>query len=163
MLKEKNKNQEASNPKKPDEIFENMHVVFSWETADIIKSPATDLYMAISVIASMGMIGWAIYTKSFMVAVTFAILAAVIILVLNEEPKKVKVRISENGADINGAHYDFGDFKSFSISYSQGLPSLNFNPKKPYLPAMAVYIEGEPEKDLEEFLEIYLPKEEKKV
>jgi len=145
------------------ETKEDFHIVFSWETSDIIKSPATDLYMAISVLASMGMIIWAIYTKSFMVAVTFAILAAVIILVLNEDPKKVKVRISESGIDINDAHYGFGDFRSFSVSYSQGLPSLNFNPKKPYLPATTVYIENEPEKDLEDFLEIYLPKEEKKV
>jgi hypothetical protein len=137
-------------------------IVFSWETVDIIKNPAADLYMAISVLASMGMIAWGIYTRSFMVVATFVILAAVIILTLNEEPKKMRVKISENGIDINGAHYGFSDFKSFDVSYSQDVPALNLNPKKPYLPATTIYIENEPEKDLEDFLEIYLPKEEKK-
>jgi hypothetical protein len=196
MSKEKNKTKKETDKKNKDTAGksfqadkhgvagspENFRVVFSWETVDLIKNPASDLYLAVAVIASMGMVAWGIYSRSFTVVVTFIMLAVVIILALNEEPKRVKVKISESGIDLNGAHYNFDEFKSFSISYSsfygagaagsqsdglkgnkKDLPVLNLNPKKPYLPARTIYIENEPEEDMEEFLEIYLSKEEKKV
>lgn len=142
--------------------MEKFNIVFSWETTNIIRNNITDLYMLIASVASVLMILWSLYTKNFIVVVTFMMLLAVIILMLSEEPKKVKVKVSESGIDINGVHHDFSEFKSFNISYHYDLPSLNLNLKKAYLPAQTVYIENEPEKDLEEFLEIYLPKEEKK-
>jgi len=143
-----------------DILQKKFGIVFSWETVDFIKTPAMQVYLTVAVIASMGMIVWGISTKSFIMVVTFILLGGVSILVLNEEPKKVKIKITEDGIDINDKHYEFKEFSSFKISYSGDMPILNLIKKRDYLITKSFYLEGEPMEDLENFLEIYLRKEE---
>ncbi len=144
-------------------------VIFSWETTDFIKSPKMDFYLLAAIFGAIIMVVWGIYEKNFLTVVVFSLLAAVSILTINEEPRKIKVKISEHGIDFENKsekaakqHYEFSEFKTFWISHSGEIPVLNLKPKKPYLPVKIIYLENEPEKDLEDFLEIYLPKEEKK-
>lgn len=144
-------------------------VIFSWKTADFIKNPRVDFYLLAAIFGAMIMIVWGIDAKNFLTVVTFALLAAVCVITLNETPRKIKVKISEHGIDIESkdnqgakTHYEFAEFKSFWISYPAEMPVLNLKHKKPYLPIKIIYLEKEPVKDIEDFLEIYLPKEEKK-
>ncbi len=141
-------------------------VIFSWETADFIKNPRMDFYLLAAIFGAMIMIVWGINGSASggLTVVTFALLAAVSILALNDEPRKIKVKISEHGIDVickdnqsAKTHYEFGEFKSFWISYSAEMPVLNLKYKRPYLPVKIIYLEKEPVKDIEDFLEIYLP------
>ncbi len=139
---------------------EKFEIVFSWETVDFIKNPQTKLYLTAAVAGSMGMIIWGISTKSLTVIFTFIMIAAVSILVLNEDPQKIKVRIDENGIGLNKEHFNFKNFVSFKISQMHGLPVLSLNRQEKYLPAKIIYVEEEPVDDLRNFLEIYLPEED---
>ncbi|MBU3965722.1 hypothetical protein KKG29_03055 [Patescibacteria group bacterium] len=153
-------------------------VIFSWETADFIKNPKMDFYLLAAIFGAMIMIVWGIYGSASggLTVATFALLAAVCILMLNDSPRKIKARISEHGIDIvhlrwirrgrksikdnqsAKTHYEFGEFKSFWISYLAEMPVLNLKYKRPYLPVKIIYLEKEPVKDIEDFLEIYLPR-----
>ncbi len=134
-------------------------IIFSWETVDFIKNPLTKLYLGVAVIGSMGMIIWGVSTGSVTMIFMFIMLAAVSIMVLNEDPQKIKIRIDEKGININDEHFDFKDFASFKISEMHGLPVLNLIRKEKYLPAKMIYVEEEPVNDLRDFLEIHLPEE----
>lgn len=144
-------------------------VIFSWETVDFMKNPKMDFYLLAAIFGAMIMIVWGIDAKNFLTVITFALLAAVCVITLNETPREIKVKISEHGIDIENEanqsarqHYEFGEFNSFWVSYSAEMPVLNLKYKKSYLPIKIIYLEKEPVKNIEDFLEIYLPKENKK-
>ncbi len=145
-----------------------LEVIFSWETVDFIKNPKMDFYLLSAIFGAIIMVVWGIYGSASgggLTVAVFALLAVVCILILNEAPRKIKVKISEHGIDIEGKdnqgakqRYEFGEFKSFWISYLDEMPVLNLKHKKPYLPVKIIYLEKEPVKDIEDFLEIYLPR-----
>ncbi len=140
--------------------FENMPIVFSWVTVDFIRKPLTEFYFIAAIFGAMAMIVWGLYNRSFVMVVTFITMAIVIILVLNEEPKKVEVKISEKGFDLAGEHYDYSQFKSFKISHADEMPVLILKQRKSLSLIKTIYLEDEPVNDLESFLGIYLEREE---
>lgn len=139
---------------------ENVPIVFSWVTVDFIKSPVMEFYFTIAALASMGMIGWGIYDKNFLMVITFIMVVILIILALNEEPRKVAVRISERGIDLNSEHYDYNEFRSYKIVHEDGVLALMLKPRKSFTPFRSIYIVDQPVNDLEMFLGIYLEREE---
>ena len=139
---------------------DHFKIVFSWETVDFIKSPKTQLYIIAAVLGSMGMIVWGIMTKSFTMSLMFIMLAVVSIMVLNEPSQKIRVRVTEEGVDINDEHFNFSDFRSFTVTRMHDMEVLNLNRKEKYFPPKMVYIEDEPVGDLRDFLGIYLPEDQ---
>ncbi len=168
MLKKKNNKEiipesnteDASINNNVIEAKEKFEIVFSWKTVDFIKNPETKFYLSAAVIGSMGMIFWGILAGALTVVFMFIMIAVVSIVVLNEESLEIKVRIDEQGINLNNEHFDFKDFVSFKIAEMHGLPVLSLNRKEKYLPAKIIYVEEEPVDDLRNFLEIYLPEEE---
>lgn len=141
-------------------VSENMPIVFSWVTVDFIRNSLTEFYFTAAVFGAMAMIVWGLYNRSFITVVTFIMMAVVIILVLNEEPKKVEARISEKGIDLAGEHYDYNQFRSFKISHADEMPVLILKQRKSFSLIKTIYLEDEPVNDIESFLGIYLEKEE---
>lgn len=141
-------------------VDENTPIVFSWVTMDFIRKPLTEFYFIVAVVGAMAMVGWGVYNRNFVMVVTFIVMVVVIILVLNDEPKKIKVKISETGIDLNGEHYNYSDFKSFKISSADEMPVLTLRHRKSFSLIKTIYTEKEPVNDLEAFLGIYLEKEE---
>jgi len=139
---------------------ENIPIVFAWVTTDFKKKPMMELYYAIAAFGAMAMIGWGIYSRSFITAATFIMMVIAIILALNEEPKKVAVKISEKGIDLNNIHYNFSEFRSFKISRADGSSILALKPRDNFSFFKRIDTENEPVNDLESFLGIYLEKEE---
>ncbi len=160
----KNKSIGVGNKKKqtPEESIagENMPIVFSWTTVDFIRKPLTEFYYTVAVFGSMVMIVWGLYNRNFVMVVTFIMLVFVIILVLNEEPKKVTVKITEKGIDFNSEHYNFSDFRSYKIFSEDEMPVLILKHRKSFSLIKTIYLENEPVNDLETFLGIYLEKDE---
>jgi len=141
-------------------VFETMPIVFSWTTVDFVKKPLTEFYFTVAAVGAMAMIAWGIYSRSFITVVTFIMVVVLVILVLNEEPRKLDVIISEKGIDLNGEHYGYNEFKSFKISHMDEMPVLFLRQRKTLALFRSIYIEDEPINDLESFLGIYLEKEE---
>lgn len=139
---------------------ENMPIVFSWSTADFIRKPLTEFYFIAGTIGSMVMIGWGIYNRNFIMVVTFMMLVILIILVLNDEPKKVDVVISEKGVDLNGQHYNYNEFKSYKISFMDEMPVLTLKGRNTFSLFKTIYLENEPVNDLESFLGLFLARED---
>lgn len=141
-------------------VSENMPIIFSWTTVDFIRKPLTEISYTAAAVGAMAMIGWGIYNRSFIMVATFIMMVIVIILVLNDEPRKVEVKISEKGIDLNGEHYDYSEFRSFKIFTSDKMPILILKQRKSLSLIKTIYLENEPVNDLESFLGIYLEKEE---
>lgn len=139
---------------------ENMPIVFSWSTMDFIKKPFTEFYFSAAVFGAMAMVAWGIYNRSFVTVITFIVLAAAVILILNEEPKKVDVKISENGIDINDEHFKFSEFRSFKITNADEMPALILKHRKSLSLIQTIYLENEPVNDLEIFLGLYIERDE---
>ncbi|MBU3924941.1 hypothetical protein KJ854_03320 [Patescibacteria group bacterium] len=153
------KNKKTQAQKEPA-VFENMPIVFSWSTVDFLKKPLTEFYFIAAAVAAMAMIVWGLYNRNFVMVATFVTMVIVIILVLNEEPRKVEVKISEQGIDINNEHYNYSEFRSFKISLIDELPVLILKQRKSFSLIKTIHTENEPVNDLESFLGIYLEKEE---
>ncbi|MBU4338921.1 hypothetical protein KKD57_05195, partial [Patescibacteria group bacterium] len=91
-------------------VSENMPIIFSWSTVDYKSNSFTEFSFIAAAIGAMAMIGWGIYNGNFVMVMTFITMVVVIILVLNDKPRKVEVVISETGIDLNGEHFNYNAF-----------------------------------------------------
>jgi hypothetical protein len=138
----------------------NMPIVFSWVTVDFKSKSFNDFSYILAAIGAMAMIGWGVYDRNFVMVATFMAMVIVIILTLNDEPRKVNVIISENGIDLNEVHYSYNEFRSFKIANDGDVSMLTLKHRKSLSMVKTIYLEDEPINDLESFLGIYMEKEE---
>ncbi len=100
--------------------LENPNVLFSWEAPEFVppkKDQRWYLYIGIILLA---IAGYALYTNSPIMAITFILIGIVGYLYVHKEPRILKFKITTDGLQAGNELYEYEDIKSFWIFYEPG-------------------------------------------
>ncbi len=104
-----------------------------------------------------------ILTKTYIVAVTFFLVAVVLVMFAQKPSKRVRVRLTDTGIEIRDKFYPYHSLKSFWILYEPPhITTLNFEQKSKVTLNINVEIENEDPVAIRDILLQYLPEDEEK-
>jgi len=92
--------------------------MFIWEVS-VKKDKGTGWYTTAGVFA-LALIIWGFLVGLYVMSIVIFIFVGVYILVENNAPEKIIVKVNENGIDLGGGFYDYPKIEEFSIVYDQG-------------------------------------------
>lgn len=138
-------------------------VVMEWEPKEFREHKRNEnWYLWLGIIAAI-FITVAIFLKAYIVAVTFFLLAVVVVMFAQQPAKRIEVRITDTGIERNGKFHPYHKLEKFWIFYDPPhITTLNFRLKQRHLPDIHVEIEKQDPVALRDALLEYLPEDEEK-
>lgn len=109
-----------------------------------------------------GVVAWALYTDSPVMAITFILIGIVGYLHINNEPRILNFMITADGVVAGREIYEFDDLESFWIFYEpEGLKSVCLHNKSGVMPYIHIPIHEEDPVHIRQILLEFLPEEKK--
>jgi len=138
-------------------------VFLEWDPPEFQQQKKTENWYLWLGIAAAILITIAIFTKAYMVAVTFFLLAIVIVMLSQKQPDRISAKLTDTGILFHNNFYPYHNIDEFWILYDPPrVTTLNLKPKKSMRYPISIEIdEADPVKIREVLLE-YLDEDEEK-
>lgn len=94
--------------------------MFEW-TVTVRKDRSATWY-AIAGIAVASLVVWGFFEGIYALSVVAVIFAGVFLLIENNAPDSVMVKVNENGVGVGSEFYDYGMIQDFALIFDGGLP-----------------------------------------
>ncbi len=131
-----------------------------WTGKNFIRREWEKPFYRVCLIASAIVILMSLGDGSWLRAVTFSALAAILIFELRDEPKDISYEVNIDGIEIDGKLYRFEDIRSFELGKKGGFDIVRLQLKGPLFPIREIHLaEGQDILYMETLLEYFLPKE----
>lgn len=101
-------------------------------------------------------------TRDIFSVVILGIFAIVFAAFAARKPRTLQYSLTSNGISIGERHYNFGQFKSFSVIDEGSIRSISLVPLKRFMPTLEIYFAPEDEEKITNFLAEHLPYQERK-
>lgn len=138
-------------------------ILMEWEPVQFRDAPRGDNWYLWLGIAAAILITIAILTKTYIVAVTFFLLAVVLVMFAQKPIKRHRVRITDTGIEVGEQFYPYHKLKSFWILYNPPqVTTLNFQQRDKISLNINIEIEDEDPVKIRDILLEYLTEEENK-
>lgn len=98
-----------------------------------------------------------IFTKDYIATVTIVLAGIIFSILANRKPRELNYEVTEQGIQIGGQFYEYGNFKYFTIEQEEGIKSINLMPMKRFMPDISVYFPSEQEDTILNLLASHLP------
>ncbi len=130
---------------------------FTWEAPLRIRYERGPRWYIFMSLGALLLLAYAIWTRNFLFAFLIILMAMILILAGNEEPKKVLVQIGDNGIVWDGKMYLFRDLDQFAIIYKPPYSKvLYLEHRNPIIPRLRIPLEDENPVDMRQHLKQYL-------
>lgn len=158
--------------KKEEELLESPHdFQISEHSTDVLahwRAPEYEVferdkkwYMVVTLIL-VGIIAWALYSNSPVMAITFILIGIVGYLRINQEPRTIDFMITTEGVTAGKEIYEYDNLESFWIFYEpEGLKSACLHTKSGIMPYVHIPIHEEDPVHIRQLLLEFLPEEKK--
>lgn len=94
--------------------------------------------------------------------VVLAVMYVAIVVYAKREPRTLRYSLSSNGLTIGEKHFDFDQFRSFSVTQDSGLPSVDLIPTQRFMPHVSIYFAPEDADKIVGELSKFIPNEQRK-
>ncbi len=130
---------------------------FTWEAPSRIRYERGPRWYVFMSLGALLLLSYAIWERNFLFAFLILLMAIILILAGNEEPRKVLVQVGDNGVVWDGKMYLFQDFDQFAIVYKPPYAKvLYLDHRNSIIPRMRIPLEEENPVELREHLKQYL-------
>lgn len=138
-------------------------VLMEWEPLEFREAPRNDnWYLWVGIVTAI-LITISILTKTYIVAVTFFLLAVVLVMFAQKPVKRMRFRITDTGIEIRDKFYPYHSLKKFWIFYNPPhVMTLNFSQRDKISLTLVVEIENEDPVKIRDILLQYLAEDETK-
>jgi hypothetical protein len=99
-------------------------------------------------------------TKDYFATGTIVVVGIIVAVFVGHKPQQVTYELNISGIKVGSKFYDYGSFKSFSITRDGLLNSLNLYPLKRFMPPIAAYFDAKDEERITNLVGDRLPLEE---
>lgn len=106
------------NEKQPGAEAEHNRIILEWETPEFIPHPKGAVWFLIMGMLVLGFTAYAVITGSATMAIVFLLLGGMVYLTHNQEPKIIRIRVSEMGISVGDKFYQYTSLNSFWIVYN---------------------------------------------
>ncbi|MCA9324594.1 hypothetical protein KDA23_00800 [Candidatus Saccharibacteria bacterium] len=134
----------------------------AWTASEFVEHSKSSgwhmLVVGLSVVVGVG--AWLV-TKDIVTAVVI-ITAGILLSVYGaRRPQQLDYRLSDQGLDVGQRHYNFNEFKSFSIVPESAMEVIMLTPIKRFAPLVSVYYDPKDEESIMNLLGSHLPHQER--
>lgn len=154
--------QKEENPplrKKPSE-----EALFSWQAPEFESFEREKRWYLWVALILLAIIGYATYTNSPVMAITFILIGVVGYIYLNKEPRTLDFRITAKGITVGKDFYDFESIDSFWIfENSTQFDILSLHIKSRFMPFIQIPFPEEMSVKLRFLLRDYIPEEKQEL
>lgn len=120
----------------PDAPADNLSTIFRWEIGEFERRPLGRRVVFIVASVLFAVIGYALYTDSLLMAITFILIGVMGYIHARQEPGTVRCAIVRTGVTVNAEYYPFENIESFWVIEEPGRPILSLKTNallSPYL------------------------------
>lgn len=130
---------------------------FVWEAPAFRKyERGSGWYLGLTLVAVF-LIAYAVWTANFLFAFIIFLSAILLLLVGNQEPKRVLVQVGDNGVVWDGKLYLFQDLENFAIIYQPPMSKvLYLEPKSNITPRLQIELQDQDPISLREHLRQFM-------
>jgi hypothetical protein len=158
-LRSKNNN-EAEENNNLEENFENENVeqtkeILSWNALDFESDEDKARWLKLAALGSLFVFIGALWTKNFIAAITFFLLAFVIFANSRAKAKEIEIILTSKGIIAGEHNYFFDDLESFWITEEKN-SAIVLKSKKFFMPYDEIYLNGQNPDKIREILKQYL-------
>lgn len=138
------------------------NILFSWKASEFVNTEKDRKWYAILVIGAI-LLSVLIYiiTKEIMSVLVILVMAVVLGVYGNVKPRSLEYSICKDGINIGEKHFNYSQFKSFSLFEDTALPSIQLMPLKRIAMPINIYISAIDADKIVETLGSYIPLETK--
>lgn len=138
-------------------------ILMEWEPLEFREAPRNDNWYLWLGIAAAVLITISILTKTYIVAVTFFLLAVVLVMFAQKPAKRMRVRITDTGIEIRDRFYPYHKLKKFWILYNPPhVMTLNFSQRDKVSLNLNIELENQDPVEVRDILLNYLTEDENK-
>jgi len=91
--------------------------LMSWQAPEFIYYEKSRQWYIIAVLIFTGLIAYAIYARSFLMAVTFVVAGGIFYYFAQKKPATLDIAITDQGVQFHDRFFPFEDLKGFWITY----------------------------------------------
>lgn len=115
--------------------------LISWKAPEFEFYEKTTLWYIIMSIAGIAFLGFAIFNKNYIMAITFVMAFTVIFLFANKKPRILRFSITPRGVKIQNRIYNFDHLESFWIFYDPPeVKILSLKSNKALMPHIHIHL-----------------------
>ncbi len=131
--------------------------ILSWQAPEFIQYQKNTQWYVILVTVGIALTILFYYVNNILAMIMVILAVAVLFITANQKPKNRICKLTKDGLKINDKFYPMADFKTYFITYVENTPDLHFEMTKRFSAPVSVFIEGIDEKEIVDFIRIYLP------
>lgn len=136
--------------------------VVTWEASEYInhqKSPRWYIFLTVATLLLAAVL-W-ILLQDIWSMIVVAVMYMAITVYARREPRVLRYSVSPTGISIGDKHFDYDQFKSFSVIEETGVPSVSLDPTQRFMPSVSMYFAPDDAQKIIEELSKFLPREQK--
>jgi len=131
-----------------------------WTAPEFIKNEEENLFYYASAVLSFFMVIWSFLEGNTIVAITFGLLIAVIVLHIFHKPRDIEYRIDLDGITVDDRLYRYSEIESFEIVQNEENSVLKFKLKNSLFPIKEIHLANQDPNYIYAALEYFLPEKE---
>ena len=149
-------------PQKSKKVREDYdQVLYKWQAEEYFQYDRGVWWYTVMGGIMATLIGIAVYTRNFMMSVTFVLVAVLGYVYSLRKPRLVSFVLTERGIKAERLTYDYSRLKSFWIFLPHGEPAyLSIRQNKVYLPYLSIPLGEENPEVIREHLKRFIPEVE---
>lgn len=97
---------------------EHNRLLLEWQPPEFVRHPKGKNWYLGAGILMLGLVAYALFTGSATMAIVFIVLAGVYILTHNQQPKAIRVKITQLGVYVEDQFYPYNMIRAFWIVYN---------------------------------------------
>jgi hypothetical protein len=135
-----------------------------WTASEFIENNKTGGWHFIIFVASLVVAALAWWLTKDIFSVVIIIFAGIVLSVYGaKRPKQLEYRMDNQGLDIGSRHYNFDEFRSFSIVPEGAFVTILLTPMKRFAPMTVLYYDPADEDTILDIISMHLPHKERRV
>lgn len=135
--------------------------VVTWEASEYInhqKSPRWYVLLTIATVLLAAVLWFLL--RDIWSLIVVGVMYMAISVYARREPRVLRYSVSGTGISIGEKHFDYDQFKSFSVIQETGVPSVSLDPTQRFMPPVSIYYSPEDGDKIVAELTKFLPQEQ---
>ncbi len=143
-----------------EEEFREPETFLEWQSPEFIYYEKSRRWYFIAVLIFAGLIAYAIFSQSFLMAITFLVAGGIFYLYAQKKPVTLDIAINEDGIMYHDRFFPYEDLKGFWITYEPPeVKVVTFSTKYLLIPKLSIILTDQNPADLRKTLIEELPED----
>lgn len=114
---------------------------FSWQASEYVHHPKGPMWYLSLVIILAGLTAAAVFTHEWLAIAVFVCMFLAVVVYGSRQPRTLNYSISQDGLQIEGKTYPFGNFSSFAVVEDVAWHSVDLEPTQRFMPRLTILLD----------------------